>query len=934
MIDGKRKMIYSGEFEYWRLPSPSLWKDVLQKMKSSGFNAVTIYFDWGYHSPKKGVYDFTGTRNVDKLLHMAQKAGLYVIARPGPYINAETDVGGFPDWLTTEKGKARSSDANYTKYYTEWLNHINPILAKHQITNGGNVIMYQVENEYTSNDTSYMQNIIDVAHKDGINVPTFHNDKTGPSGRWSSGTGAPDMYAFDRYPNIPGIDGLNNFEDPHTKGFAKNSPIFLAELGNGWFDPWNGKGYASWRNTMNANEENVVYKHIIGEGATVLSYYMTYGGTNWGNLAFPGVYTSYDYASAINEERQIDDKLAQQKKIAYMLNAVEPYAKTDNKYEGTLATNNNIRLIQRENPDTKTEFYTVRHIASKTTSTDTFDLPIKTADVNTEVPVTLNGQKSKVIIANYNFGNEHMVYSTGEIFTNFSHDGKDTTVIYNANGDKNETVFKYNSKPKVTTLSGDVTCRWDDKTKTLSLTNNYKGLAQVHIKTDKQDFTLFLGTDDDVDQMWQKQTNAGPVLIKGPYLTRTARVVKHNTLALTGDTDKQTDVAVYAPASVKKVIWNRKHLRVTKKNGLLSGSLDGPNKSAVKLPKLTWKVKSASPESQATFDDSKWIAANKTSSNSITKPETTPVLFEDDYGFHHGDVWYRGHFKATGNETGIKLNGQIGNYGAYSVWLNGKSLGSAEAGATASKEQTFNFDPSDLKKGDDNVVSVLVANMGHDEDGNSNDAFKAARGLIGASLQGTDVDKEAITWKLQGNAGGENIADTARGSYNLGGLYGEREGWSLPGYTDRHWQSVMLPDKQKTAGVAWYRSDFKLNIPKNYDVPISLKIDDSTFRQANGAAYRAYIYVNGWQYGQYINNVGPQNEFYLPAGLLNEQGHNTISIAVWSLDDQSAQLGSVSLKIDGIYDSALHVDQTAAPNYQDLYHKRDVATSTVKVTDR
>src|SRR5215468_5890090 len=94
MIDGQRTMIWSGEFHYWRLPSPSLWQDVLQKMKAEGYNAVSIYFDWAYHSPKQGVYDFTSVRNVDLLLDMAQQAGLYVIARPGPYINAETSAGG------------------------------------------------------------------------------------------------------------------------------------------------------------------------------------------------------------------------------------------------------------------------------------------------------------------------------------------------------------------------------------------------------------------------------------------------------------------------------------------------------------------------------------------------------------------------------------------------------------------------------------------------------------------------------------------------------------------------------------------------------------------------------------------------------------------------------------------------------------------------
>ena len=87
--------------------SAPFWYTSLQKMKAAGFNAVEVYFDWGYHSPKRGVYDFSGIRDVDRLLDIARDVGIYVIARPGPYINAETDAGGFPDWLVTSAGKPR-----------------------------------------------------------------------------------------------------------------------------------------------------------------------------------------------------------------------------------------------------------------------------------------------------------------------------------------------------------------------------------------------------------------------------------------------------------------------------------------------------------------------------------------------------------------------------------------------------------------------------------------------------------------------------------------------------------------------------------------------------------------------------------------------------------------------------------------------------------
>jgi beta-galactosidase GanA len=95
VVDGQRVVVRAAEFHYFRLPSPDLWRDVLEKYRAAGFNAVSIYFDWAYHSPAPGVYDFTGVRDVDALLRTAEQVGLYVIARPGPYINAEASGGGF-----------------------------------------------------------------------------------------------------------------------------------------------------------------------------------------------------------------------------------------------------------------------------------------------------------------------------------------------------------------------------------------------------------------------------------------------------------------------------------------------------------------------------------------------------------------------------------------------------------------------------------------------------------------------------------------------------------------------------------------------------------------------------------------------------------------------------------------------------------------------
>ena len=108
MVDGQRTYLWSGEFHYFRLPSPDLWRDIFQKMKAAGFNATSLYFDWGYHSPRPASTTSPACATSTSCSTWRRRPGLYVIARPAPYINAEVDGGGLPGWLTDE-GRATTA---------------------------------------------------------------------------------------------------------------------------------------------------------------------------------------------------------------------------------------------------------------------------------------------------------------------------------------------------------------------------------------------------------------------------------------------------------------------------------------------------------------------------------------------------------------------------------------------------------------------------------------------------------------------------------------------------------------------------------------------------------------------------------------------------------------------------------------------------------
>jgi hypothetical protein len=153
---------------------------------------------------------------------------------------------------------------------------------------------------------------------------------------------------------------------------------------------------------------------------------------------------------------------------------------------------------------------------------------------------------------------------------------------------------------------------------------------------------------------------------------------------------------------------------------------------------------------------------------------------------------------------------------------------------------------------------------------------------------------------------------------NPAGLYGSDNGWDLPGYPDQDWQGVTLPDSWPARGVppgiGWYRTSFSLSLPSHGYVPIDVQIGGPG-PGAGTADYRAFIYVNGWLIGRYVNNVGPQHQFYVPAGILNDHGANTLAIAVWGLDGTGGGLDQVSLVAAGNQAGGVPIAPVASPGY-------------------
>lgn len=939
MIDGNRTFIWGGEMHPFRLPSPSLWRDVLQKMKASGYNTVALYFDWGYHTPKQGVYDFSGIRDMDQLLRIAKETGLYVIVRPGPYMNAEVTRGGFPSWLVTQAARARTDAPEYLAAADEWLTQIDAIIARHQLTDGGgNVILYQIENELdltSPGHQRYMQHLRDKVRADGITVPIFHNDK-GRNGFWvpvdstvpNVVHGPVDLYAFDSYPGgacdadtTPGTPNLAPDFGMYGPGGARggataspSTPGFTAEFGGGWFDFWGSNNtYPCTAIRNGPGYQRVFYGTNIANGLTIQSFYMTFGGTSWGWLPAPVVFTSYDYGAAIDETRRLRNKAATMKQLGHFIDVVGPLTQMS-KGPATQASSPAIKLYHNVDAQTQTHFYFAMHEPSNAVTDDTFTFALSTADGNYTVPqqgtLRINGQDAKILLAGYNLGRQRLVYSTSELQTHLRLNDTDLALLYGRKSEDGETVLRYSSQPAVKVLAGNVSSTFDAGKSDLRLNYVHTGLARVQISGGgRAPLLLLIGDENAAQAFWRQSTAAGAILERGPALVRNAGI-RGNTLALSGDTTQASDLEIWTAAEVRNVTWNGERVATTKtpSGSLLAAKpLQGPEHYTLPdLAKASWRYRRESPEADPRFDDSSWAMANRPRTHSPTKPPSgQPVLNMDDYGFHHGDVWYRGRYTGDATADTLTLHYGGGGAGLLQVWIDGVFLGQDEHATGLSRPPTTGVAaftvPQKLRTTGEHIVSVMVRNNSHNWDLDADDAHKEGRGLISASLapQAGKMFAVPIQWKIQGNRGGEDITDPVRGVMNNGGLYGERMGWHLPALPDqngpdRDWEVAKVPDTRATAGTVWYRTQFGLAVPPGHDASLGITIGDPASVRSTGK-YRVLIFVNGWNMGQFIAHIGPQRTFVIPGGILDPDGRNTLALAVTSDGKPGSGLEHVAL---------------------------------------
>lgn len=562
-----------------------------------------------------------------------------------------------------------------------------------------------------------------------------------------------------------------------------------------------------------------------------------------------------------------------------------------------------------KNPKSGTTFTILQQAETPSTANVTVSATLSTSAGNITVPdVSLYGRQSKILVTDYSFGSHKLLYSTADVLTNGVFD-TDVLVLYLKAGQIGELAFQgedgdlgYDvsgcSKVSVTTNGTLQVIKWTQS----------PGRTAVKLSNG---VLLYLLDQSKAWRFWAPTTTSYPyakanqhLFVLGPYLVRSAQI-SGKSLHVSGDNDKTTTLEAYVgSASIEAIIWNGLSRPATKTPyGSYRATIPGAENRTISLPVLKeWQSADSLPETDPKYDDSNWVACNKTTTKNPYTPATLPVLYSSDYDYHVGAKVYRGYFDGD-SSTAVDITASGGLGFGWDAWLNGVHIGGNVGDGSHTTTSESLALPRDALLPKDNVLTVLVDYHGHDQASTAKGLMNP-RGILSAALSPNKTGTGFKQWKLQGNAGGGagNI-DPVRGPMNEGGLYGERMGWFLPGFDPSSSSSPSTKfdtstplDGISAPGVRFYTTSFTLDIDDDLDMPLGI-----SFSAPAGTQARVMFWINGYQYGKFVPHLGPQTRFPIPPGIVNNRGNNTLAVSLWAQGAKGAKLDNVELFAYGAY---------------------------------
>jgi len=846
-------IIFSGAFHYPRCPK-ALWRDRLAKFRAAGFNTIETYVFWNYHEPEKGKSNLTDFEDFIKLVH---DMGFYMIARPGPYVCAEWERGGFPDWVAAMRFPLRTNHAQSIKTSQHWYNQVLPVIQRHQITVGGPIIMVQVENEYDysppmpdADKREYVRALANMVWGAGIDVPVI-TSWTKQARENSDPDMARIMDTCNFYPGwnivkevVPRLQELRK-EEP-------SSPLAITELQGGWFSQFGGKPSVD-QEGVNAEQIDTLTKTVLEQGVTSFNYYMGYGGTNF-DWAAKTLTTTYDYAAPIGEPGGLWGKYYAVRGICQFLRLHgDVLARAQALEGGAESTNPNVSATERVNGQSAVVF--VRENANaeqryKMTFVDPNSPTKRRISVPREGELVIGPREMKMLAVQVPIPGSQLRYSTAEVLAHGLNLDRHFLILYDTPGRVAEISLATRDEPHV---EGETIYQyWDpeyesavfgvrfEKTEKLLLVNDH--LLVILLPRDR---ALRTWVSEFPSKVFPMSEETKP--FAAPFITDSYMLAGSGSHAsrIWADLDFQPgehDLTLLLPPKPDKC-W-------------VDGAL---TEFAYEREQRTARLRITTPAlPYKPFDLSNgqaWVERFDTSSGHWQS--SSPGALEDTGPVPYGYVKYKAQFNYS-NEPRMFISTFADD--AMKVFINGKPVEGALKPAKA-----IDFDLAKYAKAGTNTLEIAYEAFGADNGGEAMSDLKGIEFVrmgsdarSGVAIASCQIQRFAAP--MRGRDVDPDFAAAA---------------WSPASY------QASGPAHELVPAFTWYQTEFAMPaVEPAWMVPWKLTFE---------ADRDALLYLNGKFVGRYVT-VGPQKEFYLPYPCFAPAGSKNILTFVLAYTDRPAHV--------------------------------------------
>lgn len=851
IIDGKHTYLYGGDFHYFRVPR-ALWEDRIRKIVDAGCNLVSTPIPWNWHETQKGKFEWNGQRDVKYFLDLCRKYNLYVIIKLGPYVCAELDFGGLPDWLLGENLSVRSLDEKYLKYAKLWFKEVFDVVRPYLNQNGGNIIAMQIEDEYwhlvgtkyyVNDETAceYLRGLVNTCKRADIRLPYLTNECPFIHGR---DLGLIEVMTF--YPNIPGqwmwkFDIWEGKLLDHKKA-QPGAPIGIIELQAGWFQPF---GFPEV--PVPTRLTDLIIKDCIVRGVSLFNIYMLVGGTNTpyrssrGSWVWPlgtqvnpntiGLITSFDFGVApIHEWGELGEKYPIILKHGTFINTYAnllmrckqngsaEFVELDTKFlssEGKFDVEKNTEIVYTScndggflliyNLDDYSKQAIIEYESPRTGERRRLPLTGK---------LKLLPKHGRIMPLDIKLGNSLLVHSTSEMLTRKKLGDMLVVFFYGPLEAEGELVLDTSSEVEV--LEGDVRITKKDGLTVLNYPHSGTQIARAG--------ELMLVIIDE-EAAGNLHVLSDMVMLTDMYhVKRSAAGTKSVRAEL--KPGKPTHTRIFLPNAPKRISIDDQDVPFTYDKRTMSAHVDYTPKLESHISvewDPNWYFIDDDAELMPNYDDSKWA-------------DVGPKSLESLGYFDHGWYYYRAHFDMPEASRG-RIVLETGVDRAY-VYLNGKFLGKGIGGMNVRAE---------IPKGR-NVLAIRYENAYHNK----------AHPCEGEIMKYSGI-RQAVRIETQ------NRTLELRDFKLRYGLGGQQKRYAALDADLKRWNRAEPSEElmfQAAGEIVWARREFSYHVKDGYSAPLRLSLPY--------VSDRCIIYINGNPIGKY-ENVGPQHEFYVPEPLLRKR---------------------------------------------------------------